>query len=56
MDEKLKQKYIEKMESIERKDKEIAHLRADDLLCALLKELGYSEVVEAWERIPKWYA
>ena len=59
MDENLKQKYAEKIESIERwnkLDKETAHLEADRLLCALLRELGYGDVVLAWECIPKWYA
>jgi hypothetical protein len=29
---------------------------ADDILCNLLVSLGYKEVVDAWEEVPKWYA
>jgi len=37
-------------------DKESAHGIADDVLCNLLKTLGYRDVVEEWEKVPKWYA
>ncbi len=37
-------------------DTEAAHSEADDILCDLLKELGYGAVVAAWEQIDKWYA
>ncbi len=37
-------------------DVEVAHIRADDILCKLLTELGYSEVVEEFEKVRKWYA
>lgn len=37
-------------------DPEQAHSRGDDILCELLMELGYGEVVAAWEGLPKWYA
>ncbi|WP_313570739.1 hypothetical protein [Pantoea piersonii] len=37
-------------------DKEEAHGLADDALCDLLSALGYEDVVEAWKRVPKWYA
>lgn len=37
-------------------DTEIAHHFADDILCDLLKELGYAEVVQEYEKIEKWYA
>ena len=59
MNKELKQKYTEMMENIEKYDdfdKESAHIEGDAILCILLRELGYEEVVEAWERIPKWYA
>lgn len=55
------QKYITELETIHDKwckdlDNEIAHLRADDILCKLLRELGYGDVVSAFEKIEKWYA
>ena len=37
-------------------DTEIDHVRADEILCELLTELGCSEVVEAFNEIDKWYA
>lgn len=37
-------------------DPEAAHSMADDALCGLLEWLGYSDVVKAWHRVPKWYA
>lgn len=38
-------------------DPEAAHGQADQVLCSLLIELGYINVVEAYEAIePKWYA
>lgn len=37
-------------------DAEIAHVQADDILCALLRFLGYDDVVEAWQKVDKWYA
>lgn len=37
-------------------DPEADHCRADDLLCELLTEIGYWEVVEAWRKVEKWYA
>lgn len=37
-------------------DKEVAHIRADEVLCELLHGLGFDDVVEAFESIDKWYA
>lgn len=37
-------------------DPEIAHSRADDILCELLESLGYSDVVDEWDQVKKWYA
>ena len=34
---------------------ESAHITADSLLCGFLKELGYEDVVEEYEKIKKWY-
>lgn len=33
-----------------------AHGHADDFLCELLRELGYTEAVEIFERMEKWYS
>lgn len=37
-------------------DVEENHRYADRILCDILEELGFSEVVENFERIHKWYA
>jgi len=37
-------------------DTESDHAKADDVLCDLLSELGYHDVVELYDRIDKWYA
>jgi hypothetical protein len=37
-------------------DLEIAHGRADKVLCELLKALGCQDVVDEWEKVEKWYA
>lgn len=37
-------------------DTEIAHGNADDVLCDLLKSLGYGDVVKEYEKVSKWYA
>jgi len=31
------------------------HFEADEVLCALLADLGCVDVVLAWRDIPKWY-
>jgi hypothetical protein len=37
-------------------DPEIAHVNADEILCELLTSLGFSDVVEEFKKVPKWYA
>lgn len=37
-------------------DYEVAHGEADAVLCELLVALGYQDVVDEWEKVPKWYA
>lgn len=32
------------------------HVRADNILCEFLTELGYTELVSAFDEVPKWYA
>ena len=53
------EKYVIAMKQIGEKykyDEEACHSRADDLLCEFLKQLGYRELVEEYEKLPKWYA
>ena len=37
-------------------DPEARHITADDILCDLLRDLGYGDVAEAFKKIEKWYA
>ena len=37
-------------------DTEGAHGRADDLLCEVLNERGFTKGVQIFEDMPKWYA
>jgi hypothetical protein len=40
----------------ERGDIEIQHSLADDVLCDLLRHLGYGDVVDEYDKVPKWFA
>lgn len=49
--------FADKMREISRAgDTEMDHCEADDLMCALLRSLGYGEGVDIFEEMPKWYA
>jgi len=37
-------------------DPEIAHEKADQILCNLLVELGYGDIVIEYAKVQKWYA
>lgn len=37
-------------------DRESRHSNADDLMCNLLRDLGYGEGVETFDAMGKWYA
>lgn len=45
---------VSKMNAL--KGGETDHIEADDLLCEALKLLGQNELVEAFNKIGKWYA
>lgn len=54
-----KEQDIERMKEIARLsevDAEMAHLEADDLLCNVLRRAGYSELVDEFAKVEKWYA
>ena len=49
--------FKEKMEQLKNnRDYEVAHEKADDLMCEVLISLGYAEGVQAFREITKWYA
>lgn len=37
-------------------DLEVDHAKADEILCQLLTELGFGEIVDKYEDVEKWYA
>lgn len=37
-------------------DMERAHIQADWIICNLLEDLGYTEVIKEYDKISKWYA
>jgi hypothetical protein len=37
-------------------DYESAHGDADQILCELLRSLDHGDVVDAWDKVGKWYA
>lgn len=53
------EQFRDRMKEIDEKysaDTEGAHGRADDLLCEVLRHLGYGEGVAIFEKMDKWYA
>lgn len=53
---KIEEKYLEEMQSLDPDDNECSHINADIILTELLTELGFTKVVEAYNKIGKWYA
>ena len=48
---------IEEMKKlVNNDDYEIAHSRADDILCDVLTKLGYEDLVDVYNQVGKWYA
>ena len=57
MTEEMKQSFINRLKDAQNSgDIEAAHYDGDDVLCEALIALGYKDIVEEWEQIPKWYA
>ena len=53
----IKEKYLEQMKRLNYvADIENNHIEADNLLCRLLEELGFVEIVEEYIKLPKWYS
>lgn len=48
---------ITKLKELQKQwDPEKNHGIADDILCDLLRSLGYGDVVDEWDKVDKWYA
>jgi len=60
--EDIKQKYIKKLDEILLKldtnfyDEEYSHKDADDLIIEMLKEMGFNEFADKFDKMSKWYA
>ena len=55
--EVINKEAIEKMkECVNNGDTEVAHINADAVLCDVLTQLGYKELVDLYEKVKKWYA
>jgi len=55
--ERLKKEALEQLEDLQvgAYSIEVAHFKADEVLYTLLLELGYTEIVEVYTKIDKWY-
>lgn len=52
-----KETAIETLQMLQQsRDTEMAHIDADDVLCELLKSLGYEDVVSEYQNVNKWFA
>lgn len=47
---------LREIQKVSAGDPEAAHCEADQVLYELLTALGYSDVLEEWNRVDKWYA
>lgn len=57
IDKALSEEFKARLAAVMKDDRDEVswHTKADDLLCELLRRLGYDEVVKEFESIPKWY-
>lgn len=56
MNKELNDKYLSQLNDlITENDVEKKHIDADNILCELLKELGFNEIVESFNKLKKWY-
>ncbi len=54
---RLDRKYIEELKELQKdNDGERAHVKADKVICDFLTELTYTEVVDEFNKLEKWYA
>ena len=53
----MREQYMERMEeAVNNGDTEAAHGDADGILCELLSDLGYGELIGLYCKVDKWYA
>lgn len=57
MKREKRNEYLERMrDSAINGDYECAHSDADDILCEMLIELGYQDIIDLYNQVGKWYA
>lgn len=56
MDKKEAEKQMQRIVDNSGNDTEAEHSNADDILCELLKSLGYRKLIKLYKDIYKWYA
>ena len=49
-------KELQRIQEIGSGDPEWAHSAADGIICTLLIDLGYQDVIDEWDKVEKWYA
>lgn len=49
-------KEMRKLEDDEDSDFEYSHIEADGLLTSFIRELGFSELADSYDRVGKWYS
>ena len=52
----LNETYLPKMKEALTMDTEDGHYHADAVMCALLRELGFDEIVDMFHKREWWYA
>lgn len=56
MNEKEVQDYINRLITLQKNgDPEIDHVEADNILCEIIAQLGYPEIVKEYDKIDKLY-
>lgn len=57
MNEQELNDYIARLVKLrDNEDTETAHVAADNILCEILEELGFTDIVKEYSKIDKWYA
>ena len=49
-------KWVEALKACHGMGTDDGHIQADEILCALLRSLGYHKVVKTYDDVAKWYA
>lgn len=50
-------KFLDRLEEARKmEDRAAAHRAADQVFVEAMTKLGFTEIVDAWKNVPKWYA